>query len=74
MPHDPFNDPAGRYRVLVNDLGEHSLWPSFAAVPAGWSTELDDADRATCLAHLNRQQTTPTDPTDPSRRVEQRNV
>ncbi|MBH0246761.1 MbtH family protein, partial [Streptomyces cavourensis] len=28
----------GEFLVLTNDEGQHSLWPLFAAVPAGWST------------------------------------
>ncbi|MEJ2885488.1 MbtH family protein [Actinomycetospora aeridis] len=36
MPN-PFDDPDGRFLVLVNDEGQHSLWPVFADVPAGWT-------------------------------------
>ena len=34
---NPFDDPQGRFRVLVNDELQHSLWPVFAAVPDGWT-------------------------------------
>ncbi|WP_329567091.1 MbtH family protein [Kitasatospora sp. NBC_01266] len=57
MTDDPFNDPAGRYRVLVNDAGDHSLWPAFAAIPAGWSVTLDEASRPECVEHINRNWT-----------------
>lgn len=30
---NPFDDPHTQHRVLVNDEGQHALWPSFAAVP-----------------------------------------
>ena len=30
---NPFEDPDANYLVLVNDEGQHSLWPVFAAVP-----------------------------------------
>lgn len=33
---NPFDDEAGTFLVLVNDEGQHSLWPEFAGVPAGW--------------------------------------
>jgi MbtH protein len=33
---NPFEDPEGRYVVLINDEGQHSLWPTFAEVPDGW--------------------------------------
>lgn len=39
MPN-PFDDPDGRFLVLVNDEGQHSLWPVFADVPAGWTVVL----------------------------------
>jgi MbtH protein len=26
---NPFDDPDGEFLVLVNDEGQHSLWPSF---------------------------------------------
>jgi MbtH protein len=34
---NPFDDPDGRFLVLVNDEGQHSLWPVFADVPDGWT-------------------------------------
>ena len=33
---NPFENEDAEYLVLVNDEGEHSLWPVFAEVPAGW--------------------------------------
>jgi MbtH protein len=33
---NPFEDENAEYLVLVNDEGQHSLWPVFAEVPAGW--------------------------------------
>ncbi|MFL6136530.1 MAG: MbtH family protein [Frankiaceae bacterium] len=49
---NPFDDPTGRFRVLVNDLGQHSLWPCFAEVPAGWRVVHDEDSRDACLAHV----------------------
>ena len=43
MPN-PFDDTDGRFLVLVNDEGQHSLWPAFAEVPAGWTVVLGAAD------------------------------
>ena len=31
---NPFEDENGVYHVLVNDEGQHSLWPSFIDGPA----------------------------------------
>jgi uncharacterized protein YbdZ (MbtH family) len=35
MSNNPFDDEAGTLFVLVNDEDQHSLWPTFADVPAG---------------------------------------
>ncbi|MBV2154734.1 MbtH family protein [Kitasatospora sp. SUK 42] len=49
---NPFDREDGTFLVLVNEEGQHSLWPSFAAVPGGWSVALDATDRATAVAHI----------------------
>ena len=36
MSTNPFDDEDGRFYVLVNDEDQHSLWPTFSEVPAGW--------------------------------------
>jgi MbtH-like protein len=33
---NPFDDDNGSFVVLVNDEEQHSLWPAFADVSAGW--------------------------------------
>ncbi|MGW0811303.1 MbtH family protein [Nonomuraea sp. NPDC002799] len=33
---NPFDDTKGSFFVLCNAEGQYSLWPDFAAVPAGW--------------------------------------
>ncbi|MFF4035397.1 MbtH family protein [Streptomyces sviceus] len=50
---NPFDDPDGRFLVLVNDEGQHSLWPDFAVVPEGWNTVFGAADRAACVDYVN---------------------
>jgi MbtH protein len=52
MSTNPFEDPQGRFLVLVNDENQHSLWPSFAEVPAGWRTAFGDDTREACLAYV----------------------
>ncbi|MEV8455764.1 MbtH family protein [Streptomyces sp. NPDC052095] len=52
MSTNPFDDPEGRFLVLVNDEGQHSLWPSFAEVPGGWTVALAEHDRAACLEYI----------------------
>ncbi|KJS53641.1 MbtH family protein [Streptomyces rubellomurinus] len=50
-PANPF-DADGDFLALVNDQGQHSLWPAFAAVPAGWGVAHGPSDRATALAWI----------------------
>ncbi|WP_410658125.1 MbtH family protein [Amycolatopsis sp. lyj-112] len=54
---NPFDDPEGSYLVLVNDEGQHSLWPSFVDPPAGWTVALRDAPREAALAYVNEHWT-----------------
>ena len=34
---NPFENDDATYLVLTNHENQHSLWPSFAAVPANWT-------------------------------------
>ena len=52
-----FDDPDALYRVLVNAEGQHSLWPEFAEVPAGWRAVHGPAGRAECVAYVERHWT-----------------
>jgi MbtH protein len=54
---NPFEDENGTYRVLVNDEGQHSLWPSFADVPAGWQVVHGEDSRAACLDYVEKHWT-----------------
>ncbi|MFJ2442706.1 MULTISPECIES: MbtH family protein [unclassified Streptomyces] len=54
---NPFETPDATYRVLTNDEGQHSLWPDFAEVPAGWGTAFGPGDRAACLEYIEREWT-----------------
>jgi MbtH protein len=54
---NPFEDEDGAYRVLVNDEGQHSLWPSFADVPAGWLVVHEEDSRAACLDYVEKNWT-----------------
>lgn len=35
---NPFDDAEGSFHVVVNDEGQHALWPAFADIPAGWDS------------------------------------
>jgi len=49
---NPFDDQDGRFLVLVNAEGQHSLWPAAIAVPAGWAVAHGEDSRAACLDHV----------------------
>jgi MbtH protein len=49
---NPFEDADARYLVLVNDEGQHSLWPAGIAVPDGWVTAHGADSRAQCLSYV----------------------
>ncbi|MCX4587274.1 MbtH family protein [Streptomyces sp. NBC_01481] len=57
MTTNPFEDKDGRYLVLVNDEGQHSLWPSFAEVPDGWSVAHPEDSREACLEYVEHNWT-----------------
>lgn len=46
---NPFDDADATFLVLVNDEGQHSLWPVFADVLAGWTVALPATGRQECL-------------------------
>lgn len=57
MTTNPFEDEDGRYLVLVNDERQHSLWPAFADVPAGWTIAFGEDSRAACLDYVEKNWT-----------------
>ncbi|MFC1421424.1 MbtH family protein [Streptacidiphilus cavernicola] len=54
---NPFEDDSAQYQVLVNGEGQHSLWPSFLDVPAGWTVAHAHAARQECLAYIEQHWT-----------------
>ncbi|MGW7531805.1 MbtH family protein [Amycolatopsis sp. NPDC054798] len=54
---NPFEDDEAAYIVLVNEEGQHSLWPLFVDVPAGWSEVFRADNKAECLAYIDKNWT-----------------
>lgn len=54
MSTNPFDNPDGTYLVVVNDEGQHSLWPAFIEVPAGWTVVQQETDRQSALDYVER--------------------
>lgn len=57
MSINPFDDDNAGFFVLINDEEQHSLWPAFAEVPAGWRVVFGEAGRAECLDHIEQNWT-----------------
>lgn len=54
MRTSPFDDEDGRFFVVVNDEGQHALWPAtLAAVPDGWTVVHGEESRQSCLDYVN---------------------
>ncbi|CAI0828454.1 Uncharacterized protein conserved in bacteria [Serratia rubidaea] len=49
---NPFDDESLPFLVLINQQQQYSLWPQFAAVPAGWHEVMGPATRAECIAFI----------------------
>lgn len=57
MSTNPFDDDQGSFRVLANDEDQHSLWPAFTEVPAGWRVVFGEDARAACLEYIEKNWT-----------------
>jgi MbtH protein len=51
---NPFDDDGGTFYVLVNAEEQHSLWPAFTDVLAGWRVAFGQDSRANCLAYVEK--------------------
>ncbi|MFH8407403.1 MbtH family protein [Streptomyces sp. NPDC018019] len=54
---NPFDNENGTFLVLVNDEGQHSLWPAFAEIPEGWTSVHGEAGRQECLDYIDEHWT-----------------
>ena len=54
---NPFEDEDADYFVLINDEGQHSLWPVFADVPDGWEVIFGEDKRQACLDFIEKNWT-----------------
>ncbi|MEV7618362.1 MbtH family protein [Streptomyces sp. NPDC089799] len=57
MSSNPFDDENGQFYVVVNGEEQHSLWPAFADVPAGWRIAYGAAARPDCLTYVEEHWT-----------------
>jgi MbtH protein len=57
METNPFDDENTRCLVLINDEGQHSIWPVFANVPDGWQVIFGADRRQACLDFIEKNWT-----------------
>ena len=50
-------DVQSSYTVLVNDEGQHSLWPARKAVPLGWRAVGPIGTEQECIEYVEREWT-----------------
>lgn len=43
-----------RYRVVINDEDQYSIWPADRAMPPGWRDIGTTGTREECLTHIER--------------------
>ncbi|MFD6507176.1 MULTISPECIES: MbtH family protein [unclassified Bacillus (in: firmicutes)] len=49
---NPFENDNYTYKVLMNEEGQYSLWPTFLDVPIGWDIVHEEASRQVCLEYV----------------------
>jgi MbtH protein len=54
---NPFDNADVIFKVLVNDEGQHSLWPNTNDVPSGWRVAHGPDSRQTCLDYIEKHWT-----------------
>lgn len=54
---NPFDNEDGSFYVLVNEENQHSLWPTFAEVPQGWTVVFGEDRRQACLEYVEKSWT-----------------
>jgi MbtH protein len=57
MATNPFEDENGIYHVLINEEGQHSIWPTFVEVPDGWTVIHRSDSRTACLEFIEKNWT-----------------
>ena len=57
MATDPCGDPDAKYFVLIDDDGQHSLWPAFSDLPDGWEVIFGEDGRRECLDFIEKKWT-----------------
>lgn len=52
MSRDDLSIDGDVFRVLINEEGQHSLWPAGLKIPDGWTSAGPVGDKSNCLAYV----------------------
>lgn len=47
-------DQGDRFVVVVNDEGQHALWPEYSPVPKGWGVKYGPNEKLACLEYVKQ--------------------
>ena len=50
---NPFDDEDAMFVVVVNEEGQHSLWPEQMEVPGGWEIVYGPQPRKHCIGYVD---------------------
>lgn len=54
MQPDPEPVPQRRYRVVVNEEEQYSIWPAGRDLPGGWRAESFEGSEEDCITHIDQ--------------------
>lgn len=57
IPISMFDDDNREFTAVSNAEGQHSLWPTDRAIPAGWTAVGTAGTRTHCLEYISREWT-----------------
>lgn len=49
---NPFEDADHLFQVILNEEGQHSLWPAYLRVPDGWDVVHPADSRSRCVDYV----------------------
>lgn len=51
------DDEDGQFSVVVNDEGQHAIWPTPSPIPHGWRIVAESRARQECLDYIEQHWT-----------------
>ncbi|MDM5207897.1 MbtH family protein [Cytobacillus kochii] len=49
---NPFDQKDSMYLVLMNNIGQYSVWPSYIDVPTGWQVVWGETTLSSCHQYI----------------------